>query len=271
MADFIERRCASSRHGFSYIHSKSHERGALETHIDKDVFSVFVLLDGEIDYIVEGKRLNIKKNDMLLVGNNELHRRVLKENSVCEYILLMVNLDFFIKNNCTDFADVVFNRVLGGNNIIPAQKAKESGILEVIKRLDGYASEEPVNLTVVCSVVIELLYHLNRLITKSHKTDYKYESIKSIIEYINEHLTEKMLLADIAKHFYLTEEYLCRLFKQNTGFTVHQYIAYKRIVLTREFYLKGIPLTSACEKAGFGDYSTFYRAYKKIMDEPPRK
>ena len=271
MADFFERGCSSPRHGFSYLHSKSHNKDVLESHIDKDLFSVFVLLDGETDYIVEGKQLNIKKNDLLLVGNNELHRRVLKENIICEYILLTVNLDFFIKNDCTNFADVVFNRVLDANNVIPAQRVKESGMLEVITRLDCYASEEPVNLTVVCSVVIELLYHLNRLIAKSHKTDYKYESIKSIIEYINGHLTEKMLLTDIAKHFYLTEEYLCRLFKQNTGFTVHQYIAYKRIVLTRELHLKGIPLTSACEKAGFGDYSTFYRTYKKIMGEPPRK
>lgn len=271
MADFNDRVCSSTRYGFSYIHSKSHEKGALESHIDKDLFSVFVLLDGEIDYIVEGKQLNIKEKDLLLVGNNELHRRVLKENTTCEYILLMFNLDFFIKNDCTDFSDVVFKRVLGSNNIIPAKKVMESGVFEVIQRLDRYASEEPVNLKVVCSVMIELFYHLNRLVTKTSKNDFKYETIKEIIEYINEHLTEELSLADIAKHFYLSVEYLCRLFKRNTGFTVNKYIAYKRVVLAREFHLKGIPLTKACEKAGFGDYSTFYRAYKKIMNEPPRE
>lgn len=269
MEDFIECRCSSTRHGFSYLHSKSHEKGALESHIDKDLFSVFVLLDGKIDYIVEGKQLNIKEKDLLLVGNNELHRRVLKENTTCEYILLMLNLDFFIKNDCSDFSDVVFNRVVGSNNIIPAKKVMESGVFEVIQRLDRYASEEPVNLKVVCSVMIELFYHLNRLVTKTNKNDFKYETTKEIIEYINEHLTEELSLADIAKHFYLSVEYLCRLFKRNTGFTVNKYIAYKRVVLAREFHLKGIPLTKACEKAGFGDYSTFYRAYKKIMNEPP--
>ncbi len=271
MADFIERGCASSRHGFSYLHSRSHEKNALESHIDKELFSIFILLDGEIDYIVEGKRLNIKEKDLLLVGNNELHHRVLKENTTCEYILLMINLDFFIKNDCTDFSDVVFKRVLGSNNIIPAKKVIESGVFEVIQRLDRYASEEPVNLTVVCSVMIELFYHLNRLVTKTNKNDFKFETTKEIIEYINEHLTEELSLADIAKHFYLSVEYLCRLFKRNTGLTVNQYIAYKRVMLTKELHLKGIPLTGACAKAGFGDYSTFYRAYKKIMNEPPGK
>ena len=271
MADFVERGFTSSRHGFSYVHSKSHEKNTFESHIDKELFSVFILLNGEVDYIIEGKRLSIKENDLLIVGNNELHQRILKENTTCEYILLMVNLDFFIKNDCTDFSDVVFKRVPGGDNIIPAEKVLESGLLEVIQRLDRYASEEPVNLTVVCSVMIELFYHLNRLVTKTNKNDFKYETIKEIIEYINEHLTEELSLADIAKHFYLSVEYLCRLFKRNTGFTVNQYIAYKRVILTKEFHLKGIPLTNACEKAGFGDYSTFYRAYKKIMNEPPRE
>ena len=271
MADFIECSCNSSRHGFSYIHSGTHEESSLESHIDKDLFSIFILLDGEIDYIVDGTQLNIKEKDLLLVGNNELHRRVLRENTTCEYILLMVNLDFFIKNNCTDFSDVVFKRVLGSSNIIPAEKVVESGLFEVIQRLDRYAREEPANLTVVCSVMIELFYHLNRLVTKSNRNDFKYETIKEIIEYINEHLSEELSLDDIAKHFYLSVEYLCRLFKRNTGFTVNQYIVYKRVMLTKEFYLKGIPLMRACEKAGFGDYSTFYRAYKKIMNESPRK
>ena len=111
MAEFIERVCSSPRHGFTYIHSKSHEKSALESHIDKDLFSVFILLDGETDYIVEGKQLNVKEKDLLLVGNNELHHRVLKENTTCEYILLMFNLDFFIKMwyNLTDFEGGVFD------------------------------------------------------------------------------------------------------------------------------------------------------------------
>lgn len=271
MADLINRDCSSSRHGFSYIHCKSRGEGGSKSHIDKDLFSVFVLLDGELDYIVEGKQLHICPKDLLLVGNNELHCRVLKENATCEYILLMLNLDFFIKNNCTEFSDVVFKRPLGTNNIIPAEKVVKSGIFEIIQRLDRYMGETPVNLTVVSSVMIELLYHLDRQVGKSQKNDRKQGSIKEIIEYINTRLTDELSLSRIAKAFYMTEQYLCRLFKQNTGFTVHQYIAYKRVVLTREYFLEGMALTTACEKAGFSDYSTFYRAYTKIMNEPPRK
>lgn len=271
MADLIYCEGASSRHGFSYAHCKTRGKSASEPHIDKDLFSVFVLLDGEIDYIVEGRQLHIRPKDMLLVGNNELHRRVLKENVLCEYIMLAINLDFFIKNNCTEFSDVVFKRAQGSNNIIPAKKVVESGLFEIVQRLDRYMSRSPANLTVASSVIIELLYHLNDQVVGTQKTDRKQASIQGILDFINGHLTEALSLGGIAKHFYLTEQYLCKLFKQNTGFTVRQYIAYKRVVLTREYYLKGSSLAAACEKAGFSDYSTFYRTYTKIMHEPPRK
>ncbi len=271
MEEKISKECRSAQHGFSYIHSISHGENVSASHIDKDLFSVFILLDGEIDYIIEGKRLHLSPKDMLLVGNNELHQSIFKKGLECEYILLMLNLDFFIKHNCTELSDIFFNLAHGSDNIIKGERVVESGIYNIVNRLDSYAGEENPNLVVVSSVIIELLYNLDRQVTKSGKQNFKQERIKDIIEYINANLTEKISLEDIAARFYLTRQYLCRLFKQSTGFTVNKYISYKRIVLVRELHLGGMPLSIACERAGFGDYSAFYRAYSKIIHEPPHK
>lgn len=268
MADRISNECSSTQHGFSFVHNVSLGENVSVSHIDKDLFSVFILLDGEIDYIVEGKRIHLLPKDMLLVGNNEIHQSIFKKGLECEYVLLMVNLDFFIKHNCTDLSDIFFNR---SDNIIRADRVIESGIYDIVKRLDGYTKDDSPNLVVVSSVIIELLYNLDRQVAKTGKQHYKQEKIKDITEYINNHLTEKISLEDIANHFYLTRQYLCRLFKQSTGFTVNKYISYKRIVLVRELHLGGMPLSLACEKAGFSDYSAFYRAYYKIMNVPPRE
>ena len=271
MSDKIMGVCGSDQHGFTYIHNTSHGESVSASHVDKDLFSIFIPLSGELDYIIEGKRLHLTQGDLLLVGNNEIHQSIFKRDVECEYILLMVHLDFFIKHNCTDLSDMFFNRTLGSDNIIRSKQTNETGIFEIIKRLDRYTSEKEPNLMVVSSVIIELLYNLDRQVAKAERPNYNQGKIKNIIEYINNNVTEKISLEDIASHFYLTRQYLCKLFKQNTGFTVNKYISYKRIVLVREYYLKGIPLTIACEKAGFSDYSSFYRAYSKIMNESPRK
>ncbi len=271
MVDNIRGECSSNLHGFSYVHTVSRGENVSASHIDRDLFSVFVLLDGKMDYIIEGKRCSLSPKDILLVGNNELHQSVFKEGLRCEYILLMLNLDFFIKHNCTDLSDMFVNRSMGSDNIIRGECVLASGLYNIIERLDLYTKEKEPNLVVISSVIIELLYNLDRQVTKSGNQSYKQEKIKDIVAYINEHLTEKISLEQISNHFYLTQPYLCRLFRQSTGFTVKKYISYKRIVLVRELHLGGTPLAIACEKAGFPDYSAFYRAYCKIMNEPPRQ
>ncbi len=271
MADGVSNECKSDQHGFSFVHSVSIGENGSVSHIDRDLFSVFILLDGEIDYIIEGNRICLAPKDILLVGNNELHRSVFKKGHACEYILLMVNLDFFIKHDCTELSEMFFNRLRGSENVIKADSVSDTGLYDVIRRLDGYTKDATPNHAVVSSVIIEFLYHLDRRVKKTGKQQYNQEKTKEIIDYINNHLTERLSLADVAKRFYLTRQYLCRLFKQSTGFTVNKYIAYKRIVLVRELHLKGMPLSRACEKAGFGDYSAFYRAHYKIMNESPRR
>ena len=262
--------CSSRPYGFSYIHYKG-KGGNSNAHIDKDLFSVFMLLDGEVDYDIEGKLIHISPNDILLVGNNELHRSIINRQKNCEYLLLMINLDFFIKNNCTGFSEMVFKRSLGDNNVISAKTVAEYGIADIFLRLDCYCREKQPELAVVNSVIIELLYNLNKHVKKTGEADYPKAKINDIISFINDNITERISLDDIAKQFFLTKQYLCKLFKKNTGYTINKYIAYKRIVLVKEAYFNGCNLSEACYKAGFNDYSSFYRAYSKITDESPRK
>ena len=50
---------------------------------------------------------------------------------------------------------------------------------------------------------------------------------------------------------------------------MHQYILEKRILAARNLILSGMPATSACMECGFKDYSTFSRAYKKVLHALP--
>ena len=166
---------------------------------------------------------------------------------------------------------MVFNRALGCDNIISKDKVTECGIDDIFSRLAKYMQEQPVCMTVVRRVLVELLYNLNKQVMKSVKTNYKQEKIGHIISYIDEHLAEDLSLQQIAEEFFFSRQYLCKIFKENTGFSVYKYISYKRIVLARELYSNGMSLSEACRCAGFNDYSAFYRAYTKLMGESPQK
>lgn len=57
----------------------------------------------------------------------------------------------------------------------------------------------------------------------------KNQNIDEIIRYINFNLPYGITVAGIAEAFHISEPYLCRLFKNNTGMTVTQYINNLRI------------------------------------------
>ncbi len=50
---------------------------------------------------------------------------------------------------------------------------------------------------------------------------------------------------------------------------MHQYVLEKRILAARHLILAGMPATAASLECGFKDYSTFSRAYKKILGQTP--
>ena len=55
--------------------------------------------------------------------------------------------------------------------------------------------------------------------------------VAQVIDYITEHLTEDIAIADIAEVLHLNAQYIMRLFKKEVGCPVLQYITAKRIAL----------------------------------------
>ena len=87
--------------------------------------------------------------------------------------------------------------------------------------------------------------------------------------YIDSHLTASLSLEELARQFFVSKFYLCRVFKTQCKLPVGQYIRQKRIELAASMMQSGETASSAAFCAGFGDYSTFYRAHKKISGKSP--
>ena len=94
-------------------------------------------------------------------------------------------------------------------------------------------------------------------------------AVLDILDYVGEHLCENLSIDLIAGQFYISKYYMMRLFKQETGYTLGQYISQKRLLLAKELLSSGVPGTQVCYDCGFKDYSTFSRAYKQLFGVTP--
>ena len=81
------------------------------------------------------------------------------------------------------------------------------------------------------------------------------------IEY-HYHTFHKIIIL-LAGRFYISKYHMMRRFRQETGYSVHGYLTEKRLLLARQLLGRGCTPAEAALQAGYQDYSTFSRAYKK--------
>lgn len=96
-----------------------------------------------------------------------------------------------------------------------------------------------------------------------------YKRIVELIHYINENLSKDLSIEALSARFFISKYHMMRKFKEETGYSMHQYILEKRILAARNLITEGCLATTASVECGFKDYSTFSRAYKKLLGQLP--
>ena len=92
-----------------------------------------------------------------------------------------------------------------------------------------------------------------------------------MLAYINDHLDADLTIDALANEVYLSKYYLMRKFKQETGYSIHQYITSKRLLAARKMLSGKDAVTDICYACGFHDYSTFSRAFHAMFHMTPKE
>jgi len=186
-------------------------------------------------------------------------------------LVLMVFPEFFSQFNCPEYENVFLTNDSKIGNRINAETVHSSGLYDAIMRLMRYSKNfTEIYTPITNSIMIEILHLINH-VSMFENAESSNKVIKSVIHYINNHYTEKITLDAICEKFFLSKYYLCHIFKDATGLTVHEYVKRKRLALSREYVREGKTLTEAAILSGFSDYSSFYRAYMKENKQNPKK
>lgn len=99
----------------------------------------------------------------------------------------------------------------------------------------------------------------------------KKELINNALSYMEEHYTEELNVAKIARESALSESYFRMLFKDVTGLTPLEYTTRIRIIKSLEFIQRdNVTIRQAAEMVGIYDPNYFTRIFKKVMGYPPR-
>jgi YesN/AraC family two-component response regulator len=264
-----------SKH-FFLTHTVTENPYDVTTHLH-DCYELFYFISGDLVYYIEGQAYKLYPNDLILTNSKELHRIMFNSKAVYERKFIHFTPEYISSFQTGEYNMLYYmdNRKLGYFNRIPAKDVLEHGIGELWESIeqalvDGTAASQIMSK----AIFVQMLLTINKVfanyhepLTDRHKHDHK---IINILDYINKNLDEKITLDLLQTKFFVNKYYLCHLFKINTGFTVLEYITYKRIMKALELIVTGIPALDVAHAVGYGDYSTFYKAFKNITGYSPK-
>lgn len=99
------------------------------------------------------------------------------------------------------------------------------------------------------------------------------ENKNEIVQYIKEHYNEKIALETIAKKFNYSVGHLCRIFKQEIGDSIVNYIIKYRISTAMRFLIErpDLSIEEVALEVGFNDVQFFTKTFKKFIGMTPGK
>ena len=240
-----------------------------------DACEIYYLLSGDINYFVEKRVYPIKYGDLMITNNHEVHKPTFQSNKTYERIYLLFDPIVAQSLSTPDFnlLNCFMDRPIGEQNRISLDKNQNDEILKLFHKID-YADKSPDNggNILKLSYFAELLVFINRAF-KNIKSFDKHpnvpEKLIPILNYIDDNLERDLSLELLEHKFFISRFHLSRLFKINTGISIHEYIILKRITKAKKLLSDGSNATDACILSGFNDYSNFIRIFKHIVGITP--
>ncbi|KRE22680.1 helix-turn-helix domain-containing protein [Paenibacillus sp. Soil522] len=94
--------------------------------------------------------------------------------------------------------------------------------------------------------------------------------ISKVKKYVSENLEQNLTRDQIANHVYLNPDYLARMFKKETGFSILDYLMKERVEAARKLLVHtDLPVSTVAERVGIPHFSYFSKQFKKHMNMSP--
>lgn len=251
-----------STEDMSYTHRSVSHACHYETHIH-DVCELIYLKKGDITYTVEGKAYQLGKNSLIITRPLMMHSVTIHTPTVYE----RYNLLFDEKKLTTD----IFEKLQPECDIINFDG--NTIISDIFKKMDYYCEnfQGDALKTLLFHMAEEILFNVT-LLSKGFDESNIYTTNPVIIQalsYIEQHITTPFNINALCDELHVTRNYLHNLFVKYLKVSPKQYILSKQLSIAQRALRTGAAPTEIYADCGFADYSTFFKAYKRVFGHAP--
>lgn len=257
-----------------YYEDRSLSKVDIHTH---DYYEFYFFLEGNVQIQVGNEIFAVRPCDMMLIPPELPHRiEIINQDLPYRRFVFWISRDYcnHLLQSSPDYAYImqyveIEKRYLFHTDQV-AFNSIQSKLLRLLEEMRSQKFGRDAQISICVNDVIISLNRLAYEINTPQKKNIEYLLYRQLEEYIEEHLEEDLSLETLAKQFFVSKYHIAHVFKDNIGMSIHQYITKKRLNLCQEAISGGMSITDAYHRFGFGDYSSFYRSFKKEFGISPK-
>lgn len=229
-----------------------------------EYYHLFYFLEGEGVFLVNRQKFDALPGTCFIVPPNTSHElKKVEKELVVSYEIKFTIHDEYLETHL-DLHNPMF----------PGSEFMETSIAYIVEH---GRSRLPHTIQNTDCFLCALLTHLSKddltpataNSTLIDTTGFSDASIE-MISYMEKNYMNPIRLDDIAGHIDYNRNYMCLLFKKDTGITIVDYLNYVRIRKACEFIsYSDIDITQVCSRVGFANVSHFNRTFKKFVGISP--
>lgn len=258
---------------YRLFHLREPQQGRIDYHYH-EFCKLLLLRSGSGGYWVEGQRYALQAGDMVLIGSHCVHRPDFEAEAPYERIIIYISPEFLRRQSAPDCdLEAVFSGNQG--HILRLEEGQRRRLFNLASRLEQELSGESYGRVILSNgMLLRLLVEIGREL-ESHAAVQpspltpRNRRILDMLRYIEAHLAEDISNDMLAQKFYISKYHMMRLFRQETGQSIHDYLTDRRLLHARDLIARGISATESCFRSGFRSYSSFTRAYNKRFGTTP--
>lgn len=243
----------------------------------EEMFSMHTHTNAEIYFFVRGKGVyHVEGNEYQLVGGDIFLMRPTEAHFVApdlsqDYERIVLNFDPNVLSAFTPDGSLLqpfTHREPGKNNCF---RALDFGTNAYQKYFYDMFQCDGDRLVLLANLIL-LLKEIGKVFATADLANANPKTIEyHMIRYINQNMHRGISIKELSEQFFLSRAQLCLRFKKATGTSVGKYISIKRLMLACQRIRMGEKPTDVYAECGYQDYSTFYRAYKRLFGHSPKE
>ncbi|MBE7725065.1 MAG: helix-turn-helix domain-containing protein [Enterocloster citroniae] len=249
------------------------KRFNLSQHFE-NTYQILFVLDGKIRYEVGNKQYELSKGGIIVLNTLEQHSLEVLEYPY-ERIIIQIRPDFF--QNEVKYPEIIaifIKRPKDFSHLLTVSEPVWNYIYDIIREMEQeYRKKKEYWELFIGADLRRIFISLFREcadVLANIKVGTGVTLAYNVMNYINHHFMEQFTIEDIATELFLNKDYISHVFKDETGYSIMNYVISLRINHAKLLLAEtDQSVTDIALECGYTDFNYFSKQFKKLTHLSP--